>query len=108
MEKSKKDRGNRSLIHGIINIALPFIVVASHNGVLDFFYNRLNDKGLSAWDLIWVAYALIFVPIISSVIGVIIGGVRMKKSPSVYAGIGTALSFIAIILQILFRFVLLL
>lgn len=123
---NRKAKG--SLVHGIINVILPIVVVLIHQGIFRTS-NADND-----WNFFIVGILLALVPIISSVIGIIVASVRLKKTsekavraefdlePSVIGIIGTdaqlqkssekaiktglALSIIGLAAQIVFRFVL--
>ena len=85
-----KGKSKFALIHGIINIILPLLVVLAHNGM----FGSVED----AWKMIWLAAAMVFLPIISSLAGIIIASIQKSK-------IGLFLSCVGLMMHIIFRLV---
>lgn len=80
-----------AFILGIINIILPLLVVLAHNGMFGSAEN--------AWNMIWLAIAMVIIPIISSLAGIIIASIQKTK-------IGLLFSCVGLMMHIIFRFVL--
>lgn len=95
---SKSAKG--SLVHGIINVMLPIVVVLIHSGAFGV------PSGNNAWNYFYVGILLIFIPIISSVAGIMIASILLKKSHEKSIWFGLLFSIVGLIEQIVFRFVL--
>lgn len=87
-----------AFVHGVINVALPVLVVLAHHG----FFGSVDN----AWKLFWLGIAMAIVPIVSSVVGIVIACVQLKKTPESTIKAGLILSWIGLIMHIVFRFVL--
>jgi len=85
-------------ILGVINIILPMLVVLAHGG--------LFGSAENAWNLFWLAIAMVIIPIISSLAGIIIASIQLKKIPEAKAKIGLSFSCVGLLIHIIFRFVL--
>ena len=94
MEKKPKF----ALIHGIINVLLPVIPVLMHRGVFGTVEN--------AWQYIWLIFAVQVVPPLSSLAGILIAGIQLKKASASTVRIGLLLSCCGLALYIVFRFIL--
>ena len=94
MEKKPKF----ALIHGIINVLLPVIQVLMHRGVFGTSEN--------AWQYIWLIFAVQVVPPLSSLAGILIAGIQLKKASASTVRIGLLLSCCGLALYIDFRFIL--
>ena len=86
------------LIHGIINALLPVLVVLAHQGVFGSPEN--------AWKWFWLGIAMAIVPVVSSIVGMIIAAVRLKRASAPAVKVGLILSCVGLIMHIIFRFVL--
>ena len=86
------------LIHGIINALFPVLVVLAHQGVFGAPEN--------AWKWFWLGIAMAIVPAVSSAVGIVIAGIRLKKTSAAAVKAGLLLSLAGLIMQIVFRFVL--
>ncbi len=95
-----KRKANFVLIHGIINVILPVIIVLMHNGFLGIFPIE------NAWKYIWIAVALVFAPLVSSLIGIVTAVFLLGKYPEKRIKAGLILSAAGLLLHIIFRFVL--
>lgn len=93
-----KARG--TLIYGIINSLLPILIVLVKQGIFGAAEN--------AWKFIYLAIAMAVVPILSSLVGIVIAGIRLKKAPEAATKIGLVLSCVGLVMQFVFRFVLML
>ena len=60
-----------ALIHGIINVLLPVIPVLMHRGVFGVAENT--------WQYIWLIFAVQVVPPLSSLAGIVIAGIQLKR-----------------------------
>lgn len=85
------------LILGIINVVLPVIPVLSHRGLFGTVEN--------GWKFIWVAAIMILLPFVSSLSGIIIGSIQLKKATTKPVKIGVLLSCAGLVMHLLFRFV---
>lgn len=94
MEKKPKF----ALIHGIINVLLPVVPILMHRGVFGTAEN--------AWQYIWLIFAAQVVPPLSSLAGIIIAGIQLKKARASTVRIGLLLSCCGLALCIVFRFIL--
>lgn len=94
MEKKPKF----ALIHGIINVLLPFIPVLMHRGIFGTAEN--------AWQYIWLIFAAQVVPPLSSLAGIIIAGIQLKKARASTVRLGLLLSCFGLALYIVFKFIL--
>ena len=91
------------LIHGIVNLLLPIIVVMIRSGIFG------DISGDMAWGSLFViGILLIIVPIVSSVIGIVTASIQLKKTDEKAVKIGLILSIAGLVLQIVFRFLLVL
>ena len=72
------------LILGIINVILPVIPVLSHRGWFGMVEN--------GWKFIWVAAIMILLPFVSSLAGIIIGSIQLKKTSTKPVKMGLLLS----------------
>ena len=81
-----------ALIHGIINVLLPVIPVLMHRGVFGVAENT--------WQYIWLIFAVQVVPPLSSLAGIVIAGIQLKKTRALL------LSCCGLALYIVFRFIL--
>lgn len=95
-----KRKANFVLIHGIINVILPVIIVLMHNGFLGIFPIE------NAWKYIWIAVALVFAPLVSSLIGIVTAVFLLGKYSEKKIKAGLILSAAGLLLHIIFRFVL--
>ena len=95
-----KRKANFVLIHGIINAILPVIIVLMHNGLLGVLPIE------NAWKYIWVAVALVFAPLASSLIGIVTAVFWLGKYSEKRIKAGLILSAAGLLLHIIFRFVL--
>ena len=84
-----------ALIHGIINVLLPVIPVLMHRGVFGVAENT--------WQYIWLIFA---VPPLSSLAGIVIAGIQLKKTRASTVRVGLLLSCCGLALYIVFRFIL--
>lgn len=87
-----------ALIHGIINVFLPVLVVLSRNGIFGSAENP--------WRFFWLAFLLAILPLVSSLAGIIIASIQLRRNPAATIKIGLILSLLGLILHIVFRFVL--
>ena len=94
MEKKPKF----ALIHGIINVLLPVVPVLMHKGVFGAAEN--------AWQYIWLIFAVHVVPPLSSLAGIIIAGIQLKKARASTVRLGLLLSCFGLALYIVFKFIL--
>ena len=85
------------LILGIINVILPVIPVLSHRGWFGMVEN--------VWKFIWVAAIMILLPFVSSLAGIIIGSIQLKKTSTKPVKMGLLLSCTGLVMHLLFRFV---
>ena len=85
------------LILGIINVILPVIPVLSHRGWFGMVEN--------GWKFIWVAAIMILLPLVSSLAGIIIGSIQLKKTSTKPVKMGLLLSCTGLVMHLLFRFV---
>lgn len=85
------------LILGIINVILPVIPVLSHRGWFGMVEN--------GWKFIWVAAIMILLPFVSSLAGIIIGSIQLKKASTKPVKMGLLLSCTGLVMHLLFRFV---
>lgn len=85
------------LILGIINVILPVIPVLSHRGWFGMVEN--------GWKFIWVAAIMILLPFVSSLAGIIIGSIQLKKASTKPVKMGLLLSCMGLVMHLLFRFV---
>lgn len=88
------------LILGIINVILPVIPVLSHRG----WFGMVWDGG-NGWKFIWVAAIMILLPFVSSLAGIIIGSIQLKKASTKPVKMGLLLSCTGLVMHLLFRFV---
>jgi len=88
--------GKRTLIHGVINLILPFAMIALRQIILK------NAENPWAWFLFMVVLA--FLPFFSDAIAIIIACVRLKKSREKVLLAGLFFSVLAIPLQLFLRF----
>ena len=95
-EKRVKKKHQFVLILGIINVILPVIPVLSHRGWFGMVEN--------GWKFIWVAAIMILLPFVSSLAGIIIGSIQLKKASTKPVKIGVLLSCTGLVLHLLFRF----
>ena len=86
------------LVLGIINVILPVIPILAHRGLFGMVEN--------GWKFIWVAAIMILLPFVSSLVGIILGSIQLKKTSTKPVKIGVLLSCTGLVLHILFRFVL--
>lgn len=86
------------LIHGITNVILPVLVVLAHRG----FFGSVDN----IWELFWLLIAMAIVPIVSSVTGIIIASVQLKRTTEPAIKVGLILSWIGLMMHTVFRFVL--
>lgn len=97
--KLKMEKKYRSvLILGIVNVILPVISVLSHRGL----FGTVHD----AWKFIWVAVVMIILPYISTLAGIIIGSIQLKKTTAKSVKAGLLLSCTGLMMHLIFRFVL--
>ena len=87
-----------ALIHGIINVLLPVIPVLMHRGVFGVAENT--------WQYIWLIFAVQVVPPLSSLAGIVIAGIQLKKTRASTVRVGLVLSCCGLALYIVFRFIL--
>ena len=85
------------LVLGIINVILPVIPVLAHRGLFGMVEN--------GWKFIWVAAIMILLPFVSSLVGIILGSIQLKKTSTKPVKIGVLLSCTGLVLHLLFRFV---
>ena len=83
-EKRVKKKHQFVLILGIINVILPVIPVLSHRGWFGMVEN--------GWKFIWVAAIMILLPFVSSLAGIIIGSIQLKKASTKPVKMGLLLS----------------
>ena len=95
-----KRKANFVLIHGIINVILPVIIVLMHNG----FLGAVPIE--NTWKYIWVAVALMFAPLASSLIEIVTAVYLLGKYSEKRIKAGLILSAAGLLLHIVFRFVL--
>ena len=95
-----KRKANFVLIHGIINVILPVIIVLMHNSFWGVFPIE------NAWKYVWLAVALVFVPLVSSLIGIVTAVYLLGKYSEKRIKAGLILSAAGLLLHIVFRFVL--
>ena len=88
------------LIHGVINVLLPVLIVLFRRGVFGIVQEE------NPWEFFWLGVLLVVGPVISSLIGMVSGGIVAAKIREKGAVMGVALSAAGFVLQILFRFVL--
>ncbi len=93
---SKRAKG--ALIHGMINLLLPYVLVVLHSGAFSYLFNN-------PWDFFFIGIFLAIFPILSSVAGILITGILLKKSHERMLSVALLLSIIGLTEQILFRFV---
>ena len=79
------------------DISLPVIPVLSHRGWFGMVEN--------GWKFIWVAAIMILLPFVSSLVGIILGSIQLKKTSTKPVKIGVLLSCTGLVLHLLFRFV---
>ena len=96
-EKRVKKKHQFVLILGIINVILPVIPVLSHRG-----WFGMAENG---WKFIWVAAIMILLPFVSSLAGIIIGSIQLKKASTKPVKMGLLLSCTGLVMHLLFRFV---
>ena len=96
-EKRVKKKHQFVLILGIINVILPVIPVLSHRGWFGMVEN--------GWKFIWVAAIMILLPFVSSLAGIIIGSIQLKKASTKPVKMGLLLSCTGLVMHLLFRFV---
>lgn len=89
-----------SLIHGIINIILPLFVVMFRSGIF------VVNNNYNPWKYFYVGIFLALFPIVSSLAGIIISGIMLAKSKEKAIAAGLVLSFIGLVMHIVFRFIL--
>ena len=82
------------LILGIINVILPVIPVLSHRGWFGMVEN--------GWKFIWVAAIMILLPFVSSLAGIIIGSIQLKKTSTKPVKMGLLLSCTGLVMHLLF------
>ena len=95
-----KRKTNFVFIHGIINVILPVIIVLMHNG----FLGEVPIE--NAWKYVWLAVALMFTPLASSLIGIVTAVYLLGKYSEKRIKAGLILSAAGLLLHIVFRFVL--
>ena len=76
---------------------LPVIPVLSHRGWFGMVEN--------GWKFIWVAAIMILLPFVSSLAGIIIGSIQLKKASTKPVKMLLLLFFIWFFIYLLFRFV---
>lgn len=89
---------NFTLVHGIINVLLPFIPVLMHRGIF--------GTAANAWEYIFLIFAIQFLPFISSLAGIIIACVQLNKTSAAAVRAGLLLSCCGLAMNIAFRFIL--
>lgn len=85
------------LVLGIVNVILPVIPILAHRGLFGMVEN--------GWKFIWVAAIMIFLPFVSSLVGIILGSIQLKKTSTKPVKMGLLLSCVGLVLHLLFRFV---
>ena len=96
-EKRVKKKHQFVLVLGIINVILPVIPILAHRGLFGMVEN--------GWKFIWVAAIMILLPFVSSLVGIILGSIQLKKTSTKPVKIGVLLSCTGLVLHLLFRFV---
>ena len=85
------------LVLGIINVILPVIPILAHRGLFGMVEN--------GWKFIWVAAIMILLPFVSSLVGIILGSIQLKKTSTKPVKMGVLLSCTGLVLHLFFRFV---
>ena len=73
------------------------IPILAHRGLFGMVEN--------GWKFIWVAAIMILLPFVSSLVGIILGSIQLKKTSTKPVKIGVLLSCTGLVLHLLFRFV---
>jgi len=76
------------------DVILPIL---AHRGLFGMVEN--------GWKFIWVAAIMILLPFVSSLVGIILGSIQLKKTSTKPVKIGVLLSCTGLVLHLLFRFV---
>ena len=92
------------LVLGIINVILPVIPILAHRGLFGMV-ESLFGMVENGWKFIWVAAIMILLPFVSSLVGIILGSIQLKKTSTKPVKIGVLLSCTGLVLHLLFRFV---
>ena len=79
------------------DVILPVIPILAHRGLFGMVEN--------GWKFIWVAAIMILLPFVSSLVGIILGSIQLKKTSTKPVKIGVLLSCTGLVLHLLFRFV---
>lgn len=87
-----------ALIHGIINVFLSVFIVLPRSGIFGAVENP--------WKFFWLGILMAIFPLVSSLAGIIIASIQLKKAPASTIWVGLFLSLLGLILHIVFRFVL--
>ena len=85
------------LVFGFVNVIFPVITILAHIGLFGMVEN--------CWMFIWVAAIMIFLPFVSSLVGIILGSTQLKKTSTKPVKMGLLLSCMGLVLHLLFRFV---
>lgn len=79
------------------DVILPVIPILAHRGLFGMVEN--------GWKFIWVAAIMILLPFVSSLAGIIIGSIQLKKASTKPVKMGLLLSCTGLVMHLLFRFV---
>lgn len=79
------------------DVILPVIPILAHRGLFGMVEN--------GWKFIWVAAIMILLPFVSSLAGIIIGSIQLKKTSTKPVKMGLLLSCTGLVMHLLFRFV---
>ena len=82
---------------GRIEGRIEVIPILAHRGLFGMVEN--------GWKFIWVAAIMILLPFVSSLVGIILGSIQLKKTSTKPVKIGVLLSCTGLVLHLLFRFV---
>lgn len=87
-----------TLVHGIINVLLPFLPVLMHRGVF--------GTAANAWEYIFLIFTVQLFPFISALMGIIIACFQLSRVPAAAVKAGLLLSCCGLAMNIVFRFIL--
>lgn len=90
----------RSLIHGIINLILPFFAY----DLAGLLVLSMTVGDYSPWMSFWPMTILVWLPFLSDLIGVVVGAVRYAKSGRTCALLGIIFSVGGAALYYMLRF----
>lgn len=68
-----KRKAKFALIHGAVNVVLPFLAVMIRQGVF-------GSPGGSGWSYLYMGFIILLLPLLSSMAGIIISILLLKRS----------------------------